>query len=98
VARSPAKSISIADARDQFADVLNRAAYGKERVVLARRGKPVAAIVPIDDIKALEALDDARDSALIRKRIKEWERDGRPGVTLEEFARKHAIKLPAARR
>ncbi|MBI4471304.1 MAG: type II toxin-antitoxin system Phd/YefM family antitoxin [Acidobacteria bacterium] len=40
--------IAVIDARKDLADILNRAAYGKERVVLTRRGKDVAAIVPID--------------------------------------------------
>jgi prevent-host-death family protein len=38
-------TISTVKARDQFADVVNRAAYGKERVVLTRRGKGLAAVV-----------------------------------------------------
>jgi prevent-host-death family protein len=92
------RTISTVAARQGFSDVLNRAAYGKERVVLSRRGKPVAAVVPIEDISALEALEDARDSALIRKRMKEWEKAGRPGITLEEFAKKHRIRLPARKR
>ncbi|MDQ2784261.1 MAG: type II toxin-antitoxin system Phd/YefM family antitoxin, partial [Chloroflexota bacterium] len=33
------KTLSTAEARDQFSDVINRAAYGKERIVLTRRGK-----------------------------------------------------------
>ena len=39
--------IAVIDARKDLADILNRAAYGKERVVLTRRGKDVAAIVPM---------------------------------------------------
>lgn len=44
-------------ARDGFADTINRVAYGKERVVLRRRGKEVAAVVPIDDLRLLEKLE-----------------------------------------
>lgn len=42
-----ADTFSTVQARDQFSEVLNRAAFGKERVVLTRRGKPLVAIVPI---------------------------------------------------
>ena len=87
------KSLSTAAARDNFADALNRAAYGGERVVLSRRGKPLAAIVPLADIEAMEAFEDELDSALIRKRVTEWERSGRRGITLQEYARKHGIRL-----
>src|SRR5437867_368738 len=31
--------VAVIDARKDLADILNRAAYGKERVVLTRRGK-----------------------------------------------------------
>ena len=36
-------------ARQGFADTINRAAYGRERVVVRRRGKEIAAVVPIKD-------------------------------------------------
>ncbi len=53
--------IAVIDARKDLADILNRAAYGKERVVLTRRGKDVAAIVPMDDLNILEAIEDHMD-------------------------------------
>jgi prevent-host-death family protein len=86
------KSLSAAQARDNFSELLNRAAYGKERVILSRRGKPLAAIVPIQDVEAMEAFEDEIDSALIRERLAEWERDGRKGVTLEDYLATHGIK------
>jgi prevent-host-death family protein len=53
--------ISTVNAREEFSDVINRAAYGKERVVLTRRGRKVAAVVPIEDVALLEALEDRLD-------------------------------------
>jgi len=44
-------------ARDEFSDLLNRAAYGKERVILTRRGRELAAVVPIEDVRLLEELE-----------------------------------------
>ena len=44
--------------RAQLSEVINRAAFAKERIFLTRRGKRIAAIVPIDDIDLLEALED----------------------------------------
>jgi prevent-host-death family protein len=49
------------EARKQIGEVINRAAYGKERVILTRRGKPVVAVVPIEDVETLEALEDRLD-------------------------------------
>lgn len=48
--------LATTDARYQFADLLNRVAYGKERIVLERRGRPLAALVPVEDLRILEAL------------------------------------------
>jgi prevent-host-death family protein len=42
-------------------DTVNRVSYGGERVVLTRHGRRVAAVVPIEDLELLEALEDARD-------------------------------------
>ena len=47
--------------RDQFSTLVNRVAYGKERIVVSRRGKDVAALVPIEDLRLLERLSRDRD-------------------------------------
>ena len=39
--------------REEFADAINRVAFGNERVLLRRRGRAVAAVVPIDDLRLL---------------------------------------------
>ena len=44
------------EARNSFADIVGRVAYGGERVVIERRGRPVAALISADD---LENLHDA---------------------------------------
>ena len=49
--------LATTDARYQFAELLNRVCYGRERIVLERRGKELAALVPIEDLRALEALE-----------------------------------------
>jgi prevent-host-death family protein len=56
-------TVSTVVARNEFSTVLNRAAFGKERVILARRGKPIAALVPMEDVKLLRALEDRADLA-----------------------------------
>jgi prevent-host-death family protein len=54
-------SIKTVDARNQFADVVNRAAYGKERIVLTKHNREVAAVVPIEDLRLLEELEERID-------------------------------------
>ncbi len=63
-------------ARDEFSDLINRAAYGKERVVLTRRGKPLAAVVPLDDVELLERLEDRIDLDEARAALAEARDDG----------------------
>jgi prevent-host-death family protein len=63
--------LAVAEVRKNFSDAVNRVAYGKERVVLKRRGKGIAALVPIEDLEAIEALEDRIDLALARKALKE---------------------------
>lgn len=46
---SVSSAISVAEARSGLAELLNRVAYGKERLVITRHGREVAAIVPMDD-------------------------------------------------
>ncbi len=47
-------SVPTVEARNQFSKIINRVAYGKERIALTRRGKPLVAVVPIEDVELLE--------------------------------------------
>jgi prevent-host-death family protein len=64
------------EARKQIGEVINRAAYGKERVILTRRGKPVVAVVPIEDVETLEALEDRLDIEEARKVLADADKEG----------------------
>ena len=68
--------INASEARRDFADTLNRVAYKGERIVLERRGKNVAAIVPIEDLEMLEALEDRLDLEAARKALREAGKKG----------------------
>ncbi len=68
--------LNASEARSDFADVLNRVAYRGERIVLNRRGKDVAAIVSVEDLKLLEQLEDERDLKAARAALKEADKKG----------------------
>lgn len=57
--------------RETLGDTLNRVAYGGERIILERHGKAVAALVPVEDLSRLEALEDRLDAAAVRRARKE---------------------------
>ena len=58
-------------ARQEFSDTLNRVVYGRERIVLARRGRDLAAIVPMDDLELIRALEDRIDLEKAKKALRE---------------------------
>ena len=68
--------VNTVKARAQFADIINRAAFGKERVTLTRRGKEIVAVVPIEDVKLLEALEDKIDLEEARAALAESKKKG----------------------
>lgn len=63
--------MTASEARQNFSDILNRAAYGGERVIVHRGKKPVAAVVPMEDLEMLEQIEDRVDLEEVRKRLKE---------------------------
>lgn len=51
-------NITVSELRADLATAMNRVAFGKERIIIERQGKPLAALVPMEDIEALEAFED----------------------------------------
>ena len=52
---------STAEARGKLALIIQKAAVEKERIILTRRGKELAALVPMEDMRFLEELEDRLD-------------------------------------
>jgi len=46
--------LNVSKAREESPEVVNRAAYGKERIIVSRRGKDLAAVISMDDLRLLE--------------------------------------------
>ena len=62
--------LTATEAREHFADTLNRVSYRGERIVVYRRGgKDVAAVVPMDDLELLQKLEDRLDHEAIQKAL-----------------------------
>jgi prevent-host-death family protein len=53
------ETVSTSQLKESLSEYLNRAAYGQERIVVASRGKPKAAVISIEDLERLEELEDA---------------------------------------
>jgi prevent-host-death family protein len=82
--------LTVSEAREDLAGVVNRAAYAKQRTVVSRRGKDLAAIVPIEDLHLLQNLSragaDRLDIEDARDALREAEQEGT--IPLEELRRK----------
>ena len=46
-----AEKVSIGRVKRDVSDLVNRVAYGGERIILTSRGKPKAALVSMDDLE-----------------------------------------------
>lgn len=81
--------LNVSKAREEFPDVVNRAAYGKERTIVSRRGKDLAAVVPMEDLRLLERLAraemDRQDIEDARAALREAR--GKKTVPLRELLR-----------
>jgi prevent-host-death family protein len=69
-------SFNTTDARDNLAEVLNRVAYAKDRVRITRRGRDIAAVVPIEDLELIERLEDEIDLREANKALAEARKKG----------------------
>lgn len=91
-------SVSVSELKETLSEVLNRAAYGRERIVIASRGRPKAAVIGLADLKLLEewdatleelALADAELPDLLRAR-----EEARAGVGLTPAELREYLLLP----
>ncbi|MGV3723172.1 MAG: type II toxin-antitoxin system prevent-host-death family antitoxin [Actinomycetota bacterium] len=54
-------NMTTAPAPRELAELIDRAAVSKERVILTRDGAELAAVVSIEDLRALEAMEARED-------------------------------------
>ena len=66
-------TMSIGEFRATLADALSRVAHEGERIVITKTGKPMAAVVPLSDLRMLEDLEDREDMAGAEAALSEGE-------------------------
>ena len=82
--------ISTAEARRNLAELVNRVAYGKERVILTRHGKQLCAVIPIEDLSLLDRIRAAAEDLDVSDAL--VERDG--GETVPWTALRRELGIP----
>ena len=72
--------LSVSKALEEFPEVVNRAANGNQRTIVSQRGKDVAAVISMEDLRLLERLAreemDRMDLEEARAALKEAEEKG----------------------
>jgi len=74
--------------RQDFSETVNRVAYGRERIILHRRGRDVAALIPVEDLALLEAVEDRLDVEEAEKILAEAKARGERPVPWEKAKKK----------
>ena len=83
--------IPASEVRAQISEVISRVAYGGERVVISRNGKPQVAVISIADLDRLKQLDEQlaalrrRGAQAVAKIREEAARSGLDKLTDEEI-------------
>jgi prevent-host-death family protein len=54
------KEVSVAVAKKHLSELLGRVAYGGERIVISKRGKPMAVLIPPSEASAGEHLSEVQ--------------------------------------
>jgi prevent-host-death family protein len=89
------RRMAASEARRDFAEVVNRVAYGKERVIIGRRGKELAAVIPMADLRLLERLAEKLEDRLDAEdalRVEADERD--ESVPWEQVKEELGLAVP----
>jgi prevent-host-death family protein len=83
------QTIPATAARQHLPELIDQVAYSGARFQLAKHGKPIAALVSYADLQRLEALEDARDTALLREAIAA---STEPGLSLMEVLQRRGLQ------
>jgi prevent-host-death family protein len=87
-----ALQISIGQVKRDLSELINKVAYGGERIVLTSRGKPKAVLVSVSDYEQLTAQRTAR-FAVIREM-----QDAAPDLPIEQVEKEVAAAVKKVRR
>jgi len=75
-------TFTTAEAQDQFSEIINQVVHNKDHIVLTRRGKEVAAIIPVEDLALLQDLQNKHDLQEALNALKEAREQG--GISIDK--------------
>lgn len=104
-------AVSVAEARRRFSDLVKRAAYGGQTVIIGSRGKPEAALISAEELERLRSLEMERDARLLEAAVRAsrgtvriqgllraWGKAKAPGLEVREHTTPYRGKTGRRRR
>jgi len=78
--------ITATELKKSFGEATSRVEYAGERIIVRRNRREAFALIPIDDLRLLEALEDRIDVLAARESLA----DPRPSIPLEDVKKELA--------
>jgi prevent-host-death family protein len=86
------KRLNVVELKNSLGDVLNRAEYQGERIVVHRRGKDSAAIISIEDLRLFERLLEEAEDRLDVEAARAALAESDERIPYDEFRRRQGLK------
>lgn len=75
-------TVSAEKARNSFSEIISHTAFSKERFVITRNGKKLAAIIPVEELELLERIMDRIEDEIDAMEIESALDEKRQGKTI----------------
>ncbi len=85
------KRLNVVELKNSLGDVLNKAEYQGERIIIHRRGKDSAAIISIPDLRLLELLIEEAEDRLDVEAARKALTESAERIHYEEFRRQQGL-------
>jgi len=82
-----AETMTTRELRERLSEIIGRCAYGGDRFVIKRNGKPLAAVVPIEDMFVAQRIEDLHDAAEYERAVAAGELEHT--TPLDEVVKRH---------
>lgn len=76
-------TVTTIDAKEEFAELINRVSHNKERIILTRRDKEVAALICMEDFALLQTIQNNLDLHDAVESLRDARKQGT--ITLEQL-------------
>lgn len=87
-----APRLSYSEVRKDFAEILSRVQYQNARLIVHRRDKDAAALVPVQDLELLEALEERLEEDWARGAARKAIKAGGKPIPAEEVFRQLGLE------